>query len=170
LIIAGAVVAVGMATTAPIFAQQGSTTVVLTLDRQGAPKLDDLGNPVPGTGALQNPCTGEAVNVLGTITITSFQKLGNNGTITTSVTEVSKGTGTGTVTGTIYPFSESQNFNIKTDAATFQTESDFTDKIAMKGPQKIDNWVFRAHFRITINNNGVVTSQFDNVTVDQCKG
>jgi hypothetical protein len=151
----------------PMTAAAQSSTFVIPLDRSGPPGVDAAGNP---TGAFVNPCTFELVDVFGATTITTTQRLGSNGIVTTNVGVVSKGTGTGQTSGVLYPFTESQSFLVKTILGDI-VESDFFDKISMKGPGKIDNWMLRARFRIKIAPDGTVQVSLVRVNDgDQCKG
>lgn len=168
-IVAG--LALSVAFVAPLGAQKtGSLTTVVTIDRSGPPEIGADGNPVPGTGAIFNPCTGENVNISGTMTTTSSQYMDNQGFIRTNVSVLSKGTGTGVVTGTLYPFSETQNFNVKSDPTSFDFVSTFTDKIGLRGPKSTDNWVVRATMKITVLPDGTVKNELTSVTSDVCKG
>lgn len=169
-VIAG--LALSVAVIAPLGAQstKGSLTSVTTIDRSGPAELDASGNKVPGTGAIFNPCTGEDVNISGTMTTTSSQYLDPQGFIRTSVSVISKGTGTGVLTGTLYPFSETQNFNIKSDPTSLEFVSSFTDKIGLRGPKSIDNWVVRATMKITVFPDGTVKNELTNLSSDVCKG
>jgi len=166
-----AALAVAALFTAPLAAQKtGTLTTVTTVDRSGPAELDASGNPVPGTGAVLNPCTGEKVNILGTMTTTSSQYMDNQGFIRTDVSVVSKGTGTGVSFGTLYPFNESQAFNVKSDPTSFDFVSTFSDKIGLRGPKALDNWVVRATMKITILPDGTVKNELVRVTSDVCKG
>jgi hypothetical protein len=158
----------------PTVAAAQSSTFVVVFDRSGAPGIDGAGN---ATGAFFNPCTGQYVDVFGSSTISTSQRLGNNGIITTNVSVSTKGTGTTSqyqiVPQTLfltYPFSESQSFLLKSELGEV-VESDFFDKISMKGPGKTDNWMLRARFRIKIAPDGTVQVSLVRVNDgDQCKG
>ena len=151
----------------PTTAAAQSSTFIIEFDRTGPPGVDANGNP---TGAFNNPCTFELVDVTGASTITTNQRLGNNGIVTTSVGVVTKGTGIGQTSLLLYPFTESQSFSVKTVLGDI-VESDFFDKIAMKGPGKTDNWMVRARFRIKIAPDGTVQVSLIRINDgDQCKG
>ena len=148
-----------------------TTTLIVPFERLGAPELDDLGNPVPGTGGMANPCTGELVDVVGSSTITTSQKLANNGDIVTSVTVLTKGTGTGQVSLVLYPFRESQSFSVRRPSAGGPAiDSTFNDKLAMRGPGAVDNWVVRATMRLRIDAAGNVLIDTVKLNEGICKG
>lgn len=166
-LIAAVSVAVLFGLPAPAAAQ--TSTFVIPFDRTGPPDLDDLGNPIPNTGAMLNPCTLEFVDVLGVSTIKVTQGL-TGSTLKTTVNTTTKGSGTGQLTGIVYPFNETQQFLVKNNLGQI-VESEFVDKLSLKGPQSIDNWIVRARFRIKIGPSGAV--QIDLVRIndgDQCKG
>jgi hypothetical protein len=153
----------------PATAAAQSSTFIVAFERVGPAALDDFGNPIPNTGALLNPCTTEFVDVLGVSTIKVSQSLAGT-TLKTSVSVATKGSGTGWLTATVYPFNESQSFLLKSAFGSV-VESEFVDKLAMKGPQSIDNWFVRARFRIKIGPTGAVQIDFVKVNDgDQCKG
>jgi hypothetical protein len=167
-IVAALSVAVLLGLPAPAGAQS-SSTFIIPFERSGPPDLDDFGNPIPNTGGLFNPCTLELVDVLGVSTIKVTQSLVGS-TLKTNVSAVTKGTGTGQLTAIVYPFYETQQFLMKTVLGQV-VESEFVDKLSMKGPQSIDNWIVRARFRIKLGPTGAV--QIDLIRVndgDQCKG
>ena len=176
--ILGAVcVAAFLAIPAPAAAQKGSTFVV-TFDRSGTPGVDAAGNP---TGAFVNPCTNEFVDVFGSSAITISQVLDTKGNIKTTVNTSTKGTGSGWVvdpidptlklfTGATYGFSETQQFFVKVGVGE-AFESDFFDKLAMKGARSTDNWVIRARFRLKISETGEVLVNLVRLNDgDMCKG
>jgi hypothetical protein len=151
----------------PTAAAAQSSTFVIPFDRTGAPGIDANGNP---TGAFINPCTAELVDVTGASTITTNQRLGNNGVLTTTVGVVTKGSGIGQISLMAYTFNESQSFSIKSILGDI-VESDFFDKLFMKGAGKTDNWVVRARFRIKIGPDGTVQVSLVRINDgDQCKG
>ena len=166
----------------PQIAAAQSSTFIIPFSRTGAPGVDANGLP---TGAFVNPCTLEFVDVTGSSTITTTQSL-KGSTLSTSVSVVTKGSGfgwldgdldpltpvvyPGVITGSSYVFNESQSFTIKSQLGTV-VESDFFDKLFMKGAKSTDNWVVRARFRLKIGANGQV--QIDLIRIndgDQCKG
>jgi hypothetical protein len=158
-------------------AQQGSTFIV-PLDRTGNPGVDALGNP---TGAFENPCTLEKVDVTGSSTVSIVQQPANQkGEIKTSVGVSSKGSGTGWVgdlwpglpTGHTYVFSENQSFvtTVPILAAGEIFESTFSDKFLMKGAGNLDNWVIRAFFKLRIDSAGRIQVSIARATSDVCHG
>ena len=161
-------------------------TIPVPFNRTGLPGVDPNGNP---TGAFDNPCTNEFVDVTGTAVFSTNQAL-KGSTLTTTVNVVTKGTGAGWVdaeplldglqytssatgltlfSGATYVFSETQNFTIKQQAGT-TTDSEFVDKLAMKGAGNIDNWVIRARFRIKIGPDGNVQVSITKMNEGVCKG
>jgi hypothetical protein len=156
------------------------STFIVPFDRLGLPGVDANGNP---TGAFDNPCTFEFVDVTGSSTISSTTSVSKQNVRTTNVNIATKGTGAGWVdadplldglqyglfTGSTYVFSESQTFTIKQQNGTL-TDSVFTDKLSMKGVQSIDNWVIRARFRIKIGPDGSVQVSVDKMNEGVCKG
>jgi len=162
-------------------------TVPVPFSRTGLPGVDVNGNP---TGAFDNPCTNEFVDVTGTAVFSTTQAL-KGSTLTTTVNVATKGTGAGWVdadsnslnglqygpevglltlfTGSNYVFSETQNFTIKQQAGT-TTDSEFIDKLAMKGAGSIDNWVIRTRFRIKIGPDGTVQVSITKMNEGVCKG
>jgi len=171
----GLVAALAVPTT--VAAQSGSSVFVVTFDRSGTPGVDGAGNP---TGAFKNPCTGEFVDVFGSSTITMSQVLDNRGNVKTDVKTATKGSGSGWVidpvsllqvfTGKSYAFNETQTFSIKVGVGE-AFESDFFDKLAMKGTKSTDNWMLRARFRIKVSTTGEVQVSLVKITDgDVCKG
>lgn len=170
-------------------AAQSSSTFVVPFDRTGAPGTDTLGNP---TGAFDNPCTGEWVDVTGNSTVTiAISAKDNKGEQKTSISVTSKGSGTGWVpkdstvtiptdadystailTGSTYAFMENQKatFTVPVLLPSEIFESAFSDKFALKGQGPTDNWVIRAFFRIKITGTGAIQVFIDRMTGDVCKG
>ena len=162
-------VAAFLALPGAVYAQ--SSTLIVPFERIGAPDLDDLGNPVPGTGGMDNPCTGERVDVIGSSTITTSSTLMNNGDIRTSVSVLTKGTGVGQSSGVLYPFRESQSFSIRRPSAGGPAiDSTFNDKLAMRGPGAVDNWVVRVTMRLRIDAAGNVIVDTTRLNEGVCKG
>ena len=184
------VLAVALAIPATAAAQ--SSTFVLPFDRLGPPTQNCTTQP-DGTitcvaaGAFQDPCTGQNVDVTGSTTLTISTNVTGSGSMKLSVSEVTKGTGTGwdplepyllgvnpdPLTANTYSFAESQKFDtqftLSGDPTTI-TSSTFSDKLFMKGSKSLNNWTIKATFTIKINGNGVVTSVNNNFTGDVCKG
>lgn len=148
-------------------AQQNSTFVI---PFSAVDARDALGNPIPGTGALQNPCTAEEVEVTGTSTVTLSTSVMPDGDTKISVGVVTKGTGIGLTSLGSYAFSESQQFVVRTPIIGPSFDSTFADKLSLKGAKSIDNWVVRAHFRLKVSDTGALQVVIDSVNADQCKG
>ena len=167
-------------------AAQSASTFVVPFDRTGAPGVDTLGNP---TGAFDNPCTGEWVNVTGSSSLTfNISAKDSKGEQKTTISITSTGTGAGwvssanpptaddyanaTFTGSTYVFRENQKVvaTVPVLLTTEFFESSFSDKFAMKGQGPTDNWVIRAYFRIKISGTGVIQVFIDRMTGDVCKG
>ena len=172
----------------------GRRTVPTTLERGGdfsqtldvGGRLIPIRDPLTGeviqqvvdTGAFQNPCTLENVDVTGSSTITSLQTVDRFGTMKISVGVSTKGTGTGWVvlngnrvnTGSTYAFSDSQQFSFRLPSAGDEFSSDFTDRLSMRGAKSVDNWTVRAHFKIRISAAGEVQVSLIKMTGDVCKG
>ena len=174
----------------PGMAAAQSSTFIIDFNRTGLPgtevvtQIDPL-NPsqtittTVATGAFVNPCTSQNVDVIGTSTISTVQSIDKFGQLKVSVSEVTKGTGTGwigadyatrTLTGATYAFNENSQFTFRLPAAGAEFTSDFTDKLAMKGAKSIDNWVIRATFRIKVNADGTVQVFMIKMNADNCKG
>lgn len=160
----------------PTAAAQSSSTFVIPFERTGIPGVDGLGNP---TGAFQNPCTLEFVDVTGSSTVSITQQLANQkGEIKTSIGVSSKGSGAGwiepypTWTGHSYVFSENQSIVTVVPAlATGEVfESTFSDKFTMKGAGNLDNWVVRAYFKLKVDSKGTIQVSIDRMTGDVCHG
>ena len=81
-----------------------------------------------------------------------------------------KGTGIGQVTSNSYPFSENQNFTVKAAVIGESFDSAFSDKLSLKGPGSVDNFVVRAFFRIKIDALGTIQVLIENMNSDVCKG
>jgi hypothetical protein len=163
-VLAALSVAVLFGLPAPAAAQ--TSTFLVEFDRSGPPGIDANGNP---TGALFNPCTAELVDVHGFSTIKISQSLVAN-TLKTTVNTSTKGSGTGQLTLIVYPFSETQQFLLKSNLGQI-VESEFVDKLSMRGPQSTDNWFVRARFRIKIGPSGAVQIELVRINDgDQCKG
>jgi len=108
-------------------AAQSSSTFIVPFDRTGAPGVDGAGNP---TGAFDNPCTLEWVDVAGSSSVTINQTAKDSkGEFKITVAVTSKGSGAGwvpplgapdpptaadysgaTFTGSTYAFRENQSF------------------------------------------------------------
>ena len=172
----------------PVIAAAQTSIFVVPLDRTGTPgtttvtQYDPLtGQPqtvVVETGAFDNPCTLEFVDVTGTSTITTQQSVDKFGTMKVNVGVVSKGTGLGwvdvagtqTFTTSTYTFNETQSFMFRLPSAGQEFVSEFVDKLSMKGARSTDNWVIRARFRIHVDSAGVVKVFLLKTTADNCKG
>jgi hypothetical protein len=173
----------------PGIAAAQSSTFIVPFDRTGIPgtKTISIIDPLTGqattevveTGAFDNPCTLEFVDVLGSATISTVQTIDKFGTVKINVSEVIKGTGSGWIpdplgvpifTGSLYGFTESQNFTFRLPTAGLVFSSDFTDRIAMKGAKSTDNWVIRARFRIKVDSTGAVQVFMIKMNADTCKG
>jgi len=150
-------------------AAQASTFVIL-FERVGEPELDVFGNPVPGTGAFMNPCTAEAVDVIGSTTITISQQVTRDGDVRTNIGAVTKGTGVGAVSAASYSFAESQQFTLRIPALGTAFDSTFSDKLWMNGARAIDNWSIRATFRVKVSTTGEILVTRESMTGDVCKG
>jgi hypothetical protein len=159
---------------------QQSSTFVVAFERSGPPGLDENGN---ATGALVNPCTLENVNVFGSSAITISQSVDRFGNLKVSVGTVTKGTGEGWLPDDVgnpifstntYVFKDTQAITVKEPpiSSTSQAfESDFFDKLSMKGTKSTDDWIMRARFRIKISADGTVLVNLIRVTDgDVCKG
>jgi hypothetical protein len=173
----------------PSMAAAQSSTFIITFDRSGTPghKIIDLVDPMTGvvtqtvvdTGAFVNPCTLENVDVRGTSTISTVQTVDKFGTLKVSVSEVSKGVGAGWLpapdgtqlfTASRYAFNDSQSFVFQFPYVGEEFSSDFSDKFALRGTKSVDNWVFRAHFRIRVSSAGVVQVFMIKTSDGVCKG
>jgi hypothetical protein len=159
---------------------QQSSTFVVAFERSGPPGLDENGN---ATGALVNPCTLENVNVFGSSAITISQSVDRFGNLKVSVGTVTKGTGEGWLPDDVgnpifstntYVFKDTQAITVKEPpiSSTSQAfESDFFDKLSMKGTKSTDDWIMRARFRIKISADGTVQVNLIRVTDgDVCRG
>jgi hypothetical protein len=172
----------------PVIAAAQSSTFIVPLDRTGYPgtatvtQIDPLTGQaqtvVIDTGAFDNPCTLEYVDVFGNSTITTQQSVDKFGTTKVNVGVVSKGTGLGwvdvggtqTFTGSTYAFSETQRFVFRLPSVGEQFSADFVDKLAMKGARSTDNWIIRAKFRIHVASDGTVKVYLIKKTADTCRG
>jgi hypothetical protein len=125
---------------------------------------------IPFNLTLLDPCTGELVSVSGASTVTIAETVDKTGQTKTAVSVTTKGTGLGQVTGNSYPFSENQNFTVKAAVIGESFDSAFSDKLSLKGPGSIDNFVVRAFFRIKIDALGNIQVVIENMNSDVCKG
>jgi len=177
-IVAGLLSLAALLVGAPLATAQQSSSFLIPLDRTGNPGVDAQGNP---TGAFENPCTLERVDVTGNSTVTITQQPANQkGEVKTSVGVSSKGSGTGWVgdlwpglpTGHTYVFAENQSFVtvVPVLAAGEVFESTFSDKFTMKGAGNLDNWIVRAFFRLKIDSRGLIQVSIDRATGDVCHG
>lgn len=164
-------------------AAQSASTFVVPFDRTGAPGVDALANP---TGAFDNPCTGEWVDVTGSSTVTINQTAKDaKGEFKITVSVTSRGTGAGwtstatppdytqaIVTGSTYAFMENQSFRATVPIllTTEYFDSAFSDKFSLKGQGPTDNWVIRAYFRVKISGTGTIQVSIERMTGDLCKG
>jgi hypothetical protein len=172
-------------------AAQSSSTFIVPFDRTGAPGVvDGLGNFI--TGAFNNPCTLEWVDVTGSSTVTVNQTAKDSkGEFKITVSVTSRGSGAGwvplpvapdppdtaayasaTFTGSTYAFMENQSFRATVPflLSTEYFDSAFSDKFALKGQGPTDNWVIRAYFRVKISGTGVVQVFIERMSGDVCKG
>jgi hypothetical protein len=125
---------------------------------------------IPFNLTLLDPCTNELVSVTGASTVTIAETVDSKGQTKTAVSVTTKGTGIGTVTGNSYPFSENQNFTVKAAVIGEAFDSAFSDKLSLKGPGSVDNFVVRAFFRIKIDALGNIQVLIENMNSDVCKG
>jgi hypothetical protein len=121
----------------------------------------------PFSASILNTCTNETIDVSGVQTITSNFKFDNSGGLHISFGIVTKGAGVGQVTATNYPFSENDLFNVQ--ATSGAGEFTIRIKMRMRGPGSIDNWDMTQMLHLTINADGVVTSNIDSTTTN-CRG
>ena len=179
-IFAGLLVVAALLGGAPFASAQSTSTFIVNLDRTGNPGVDALGNP---TGAFQNPCTLEFVDVTGTSTVKITQQAANQkGEVKTTVAVSSKGSGTGWIdpnnvwpglpTGHTYVFSENQSFvtvgPVLAAGEVFRLT--FHDKLTMKGAGNLDNWIVRVFFRLKIDSSGRIQVSIERATGDVCHG
>jgi len=139
-------------------------TAVLALPTTAAAQA--VTTEVPFSTKVLNTCTAELVDITGVQTMTSLQKIDTAGGVHTSLAMVTKGTGVGLDTGTIYPYSENDLFKLQLGSAGVAT---IRMKARLKGPGSIDNWDLTFYVHITINANGVATSVIDTFETT-CKG
>jgi hypothetical protein len=125
---------------------------------------------IPFNVVLLDPCTNELVTVSGASTVTIAETVDKNGQTKTAVSVTTKGTGIGQVTSNSYPFSENQNFTVKAAVIGESFDSAFSDKLSLKGPGSVDNFVVRAFFRIKIDALGTIQVLIENMNSDVCKG
>ena len=172
----------------PSMAAAQSSTFIIPLDRTGTPGTQEIvgTDPMTGlpttmtvaTGAFENPCTLEFVDVLGSTTISTLQSTDKFGTLKVSVNVTSKGTGSGwillngTPTATLarYGFNDSQSFKFQLPSVGTEFSSDFSNRLTMRGAKSTDNWTIRANFRIRVGADGVVKMFKLSETGDVCKG
>jgi hypothetical protein len=119
---------------------------------------------------LLDPCTGELVDLSGSATTTLAEKLNKDGSTSTSVSVVTKGSGIGQTSLGGYVFSESTNFSIKAVTIGETFDSSFSDKLALKGDGPTDNWVVREYLRLKIDALGNIQIAIERFTGDLCKG
>ncbi len=124
----------------------------------------------PFNVTLLDPCTGELVDLSGSATTTLAEKVNKDGTTSTSVSVVTKGTGLGQTSLGGYVFSESTNFSIKAVTVGEVFDSSFSDKLSLKGDGPTDNWVVREYLRLKIDALGNTQVAIERFTGDQCKG
>jgi hypothetical protein len=154
------------------------TVLVPVLDPITGFQLTDptTGQPVyevQQTGAFVDPCTKENVDVIGSTTLTITVSVNGSGQMKVSVGETTKGAGRGQTSGTIYSFSDSQQFSTQYSVGsdpTSITAVTFGDKLFLRGAKSTDNWTIRTAFKIQINASGAVTSTKETLTGDVCKG
>jgi hypothetical protein len=125
---------------------------------------------IPFKLTLLDPCTNELVDVTGASTVTIAETVDRTGQTKTAVSVTTKGTGVGQVTLNSYPFSENQNFTVKAAVIGEAFDSAFSDKLSLKGPGSVDNFVVRAFFRIKIDALGNIQVLIENMNSDVCKG
>ena len=125
---------------------------------------------IPFKLTLLDPCTNELVDVTGASTVTIAETVDRTGQTKTAVSVTTKGTGVGQVTLNSYPFSENQNFTVKAAVIGEAFDSAFSDKLSLKGPGSVDNFVVRAFFRIKIDTLGNIQVLIENMNSDVCKG
>ena len=125
---------------------------------------------IPFDLTLLDPCTNEMVNVSGASTVTIAETVDKTGQTKTSVSVTTRGNGIGLSTGMQYPFTENQNFTVKAAVIGEAFDSAFSDKLSLKGPGSVDNFVVRAFFRIKFDTLGNIQVTIENMNSDVCKG
>jgi hypothetical protein len=125
---------------------------------------------VPFAMTLMDPCTNELVDITGASTVTIAETVDKNGQTKTAVSVTTRGTGVGQVSLAQYPFTENQNFTVKAAVIGEAFDSAFSDKLSLKGPGSVDNFVVRAFFRIKIDTLGNIQVSIENMNSDVCKG
>lgn len=150
----------------PAVAKAQSETLQIAIDNADVGQVDaETGLVISG---LQNPCTAEKVDIVGTLTATTNVSTGPSGIQRTTITFVANGVGTGQTSGLLYTFSENQQLTSKISG--LEMELDTTFKLSMKGAKSLDNWTSQLKLHITINANGIPTSGFTHVSADKCNG
>jgi hypothetical protein len=191
----------------PTLAAAQGSTFIIPFDRSGVPGTTIVEDPLnPGTfltvdtGAFDNPCTFELVDVTGSSTISTLQTVAKNGARKVSVNVSSKGSGRGWLpdpppsvpgtagwtlwgldqaaglanfvfTGSTYSFSDSQSFTVSLGSGGLPAYFDFTDKMVLAGDRALANWVIRAIFRLKIAKDGSIQIDLLKTNSDkECKG
>ena len=173
----------------PASAAAQTSTFVIDLTRTGTPGTEQVTILDPqtlqpvlvtrDTGAFDNPCTLELVDVSGSSTIATTQSVDKFGNLKVAVGVTSTGTGSGWLpaadgsqlfTGATYVFTENQQFTFRLPAIGVAFSSDFTDKLVMKGNKSTDNWILRANFRIKVSETGQVQVLLIKTNEGVCKG
>jgi hypothetical protein len=150
---------------------QAPSVFIVAFERVGPQQIDeDTGLIDPNTGAFDNPCTGELVDVTGSTTISISDTLTQQGDRRVSIATTTKGTGIGQTSFTRYAFSENQQFSVRTPLAGMDFESTFSDRFALKGTKSFDNWVIKATYRLKISASGAILVDVVRLTGTQCKG
>lgn len=179
-------------------AQSKTSTFTIAFDRTGTPGTETVQviDPVSGqpvvdpatgqvvtttrpTGAFMNPCTAEHVDVLGSTNVSVTTSVTNKGALKVTVSELTKGTGSGWTgnssadaifTGNAYIFSDSQQFSTISVAGQLQS-SDFGDRFTMRGQGPLNNWIIRVTMTLTVDALGNATVTIKNMTADPtCRG
>jgi hypothetical protein len=124
---------------------------------------------LPFTGSATNPCNGDAITFSGQIHITNHVTTSSSGGNHIRMHVNYQGvSGTGTPSGANYNVVTSQN-ETRNDNVGPQTETTITQVINLIAQGAVPNSKLHVVLHVTVNANGVTTSEVEEITV-ACKG
>jgi len=124
---------------------------------------------IPFTGSYFNPCTGEQVTFAGTLNVTNTMTTdASGGTHLRTHTNYQNVTGTGATSGITYRVGTVSN-EVINDADGPQLNAAVISMVKLIEPGPTLDYFLRIVTRITINANGVTTTEVQEVSIE-CRG
>jgi hypothetical protein len=151
-------------------AAQLQDAITLSVNRSG-PQIIDPATGSPIGGAMFNPCTGELVDVAGTLAVRVTEAMAPDGNLATRIRVESLFQGVAQGSGTLYRAKDAQALILHRPPSSLEFETDFAEKINMMGPQRHDDWILRARLRVTVDPFGTPSATLVRFSDDEgCRG